>query len=203
MPRKRYGMKYYPDGLTVKTVKINIDGQDVKAQAGKSVLEAALDAGIYIPHLCHHPDLSPIGACRLCIVEIEGVEGLPNSCLTPVSDGMTVRTKTEKIDQRRRLAMELILAGHPQDCESCHKYLNCEVQSLKQYLISKELRVRLRTKLLPINKSNPLFLLEPDKCVVCGRCVRACHELRAVGVFFYKKKENEYGSEEVSKDRGE
>jgi formate dehydrogenase beta subunit len=177
--------------LTVKTVKIKIDGQDVKAQAGKSVLEAALDAGIYIPHLCHHPDLSPIGACRLCIVEIEGEEGITTSCMMPVSDGMMVRTKTEKIDQRRRLAMELILAGHPQDCESCNKYLNCEVQSLKQYLISDELRVRLRTKLLPINKSNPLFLLEPDKCVVCGRCVRACHELRGVGVLFYKKKDNE------------
>jgi len=175
----------------VETVKINIDGQDVKVQAGKSVLEAALDAGIYIPHLCHHPDLSPIGACRLCIVEIEGVAGITTSCMTPVSDGMTVKTKTEEIDQWRRLAMELILAGHPQDCESCNKYLNCEVQSLKQYLISDELSVRSRTKLLPINKSNPLFLLEPDKCVVCGRCVRACHELRGVGVLFYKKKDNE------------
>ena len=175
----------------METVKINIDGQDVKVQAGKSVLEAALDAGIYIPHLCHHPDLSPIGACRLCIVEIEGVAGITTSCMTPVSDGMTVKTKTEEIDQWRRLAMELILAGHPQDCESCNKYLNCEVQSLKQYLISDELSVRSRTKLLPINKSNPLFLLEPDKCVVCGRCVRACHELRGVGVLFYKKKDNE------------
>ncbi len=175
----------------METVRISIDGRDVKAQPGKSVLEAALDAGIYIPHLCHHPDLPPIGACRLCIVEIEGIEGFPPSCMTPVSDGMTVRTKTAKIDQRRRLAMELILAGHPQDCQSCYKYLNCEVQSLKQYLINDELRVRTRTRLLPINKSNPLFLLEPDKCVVCGRCVRACHELRGVGVLFYRKRDNE------------
>ncbi|MFC2069702.1 FAD-dependent oxidoreductase [Chloroflexota bacterium] len=175
----------------MESVKINIDGQDVEVQEGKSVLEAALDSGIYIPHLCHHPDLSPIGACRLCIVEIEGVEGLPTSCTTPVSNGMTVRTKTEKVDQRRLLAMELILAGHPDDCGSCNKYLNCELQTLKQYLISDELKVRTRTKLLPLNKSNPLFLHEPDKCVVCGRCVRACHELRGVGVLFYKKKERE------------
>ncbi len=171
----------------MNTIRINVDGRNVETREGKSVLEAALDAGIYIPHLCHHPDLSPIGACRLCIVEIEGVEGLPTSCTTPATNDLTVRTKTEKIDSRRRLAMELILAGHPQDCESCNKYLNCELQSLKQYLISDELRVRTRTKLLPINKSNPLFIHEPDKCVVCGRCVRACQELRGVGVLFYRK----------------
>lgn len=171
----------------MNTVKINIDGQDIETQAGNTVLQAALTAGIYVPHLCYHPDLSPIGACRLCIVEIDGLEGLPTSCTTPVSDGMTVRTKSEKIDGRRRLAMELILAGHPQDCESCNKYLNCELQALKQYLIGDELKVRTRTKLLPINKSNPLFLHEPDKCIVCGRCVRACQELRGVGVLFYKK----------------
>jgi formate dehydrogenase beta subunit len=175
----------------METIKINIDGQDVTTQAGKSVLAAALDARIYIPHLCYHPDLSPIGACSLCIVEIDGMEGFVRSCMTPVSDGTIIRTKTEKIDQRRRLTMELILAGHPQDCESCNKYLNCELQSLKQYLIRDELKVRLRTKLLPINKTNPLFLHEPDKCVVCGRCVRACHELRGVGILFYKKKDNE------------
>ncbi len=175
----------------METINISIDGRDITTQAGKSVLESALDAGIYIPHLCHHPDLPPIGACRLCIVEINGVYGLTPSCVTPVFEGMMIRTKTEKIDRQRRLAMELILAGHPQDCESCKKYLNCELQALKQYIIKEELRVRLRTKLLPINKNNPLFIHEPDKCVVCGRCVRACHELRGVGVLFYKKKDNE------------
>jgi NADPH-dependent glutamate synthase beta subunit-like oxidoreductase/NAD-dependent dihydropyrimidine dehydrogenase PreA subunit/ferredoxin len=169
------------------TVKINIDGRDINTQAGSTVLQAALDAGIYIPHLCYHPDLEPIGACRLCIVEIEGTEGLPTSCSTPASDGMVVRTTSEKITRRRRLAMELLLAGHPQDCDTCNKYLNCELQALKQYIIKDELSVRLRTKLLPITRSNPLFLHEPDKCVVCGRCVRACQDLRGVGVLLYKK----------------
>ena len=169
------------------TVKINIDERDIDAQAGSTVLQAALDAGIYIPHLCYHPDLEPIGACRLCIIEIDGMEGLPTSCSTPVSDGMIIRTKSEKITRRRRLAMELLLAGHPQDCDTCNKYLNCELQALKQYIIEDELSVRIRTKLLPITRSNPLFLHEPDKCVVCGRCVRACHDLRGVGVLLYKK----------------
>lgn len=169
------------------TVNIIIDGKNVQTQEGKTVLQAALDAGVYIPHLCYHPDLLPIGACRLCIVEIDGVEGLPTSCSTPVSEGMVVRTKSETIDARRHLAMELILAGHPQDCETCNKYLNCELQALKQYIIKDEIKVRIRTKILPITRSNPLFLHEPDKCVVCGRCVRACQELRGVGVLFYKK----------------
>ncbi len=177
--------------MSEETVKLNIDGRDVETQKGKSVLDAALDAGIYVPHLCHHPDLPPIGACRLCIVEIEGTEGLVPSCVTTAADGMVVRTKSEEIDRMRRLALELTLAGHPADCGSCDKYLNCELQSLKQYFSCEDLHVRDRSKLLPINNSNPLFVHDPNKCVVCGRCVRACYDLRGVGVLFYTKKGRE------------
>ncbi len=177
--------------MSEETIKLNIDGRDIETEAGKSVLEVALDAGIYIPHLCHHPDLPPIGACRLCVVEIDGIEGLLSSCVTPAENGLTVRTKSEKIDRWRRLAMELMLAGHPADCGSCDKYLNCEVQSLKQYLGCEELSVRRRSKLLPINSDNPLFVHDPNKCVVCGRCVRACDDMRGVGILFYVKKGRE------------
>ncbi len=173
------------------TIKLNIDGCDVETEAGKSVLEAALDAGIYIPHLCHHPDLPPIGACRLCIVEIKGVAGIQPSCVTPAENGMAIRTKTGVIERMRRLAMELMLAGHPADCGSCDKYLNCELQSLKQYLGVEELSLRRRSKLLPIDFGNPLFVHDPNKCVACGRCVRACQELRGVGILFYVKKGQE------------
>ena len=171
----------------MELIKLNIDGREVETELGKSVLDAALDAGIYIPHLCHHPDLSPIGACRLCIVEVEGTEGAIPSCITPATEGMAVHTKTENIDHLRRLAMELMLAGHPADCGSCEKYLNCELQSLKQYLGCEELSVRTRSKLLPVTTRNPLFFHDPNKCVVCGRCVRACHELRGIGVLFYNR----------------
>jgi NADPH-dependent glutamate synthase beta subunit-like oxidoreductase/Pyruvate/2-oxoacid:ferredoxin oxidoreductase delta subunit/ferredoxin len=175
----------------LETIKLNIDGREIETQKGKSVLEASLDAGVYIPHLCHHPDLSPIGVCRLCIVEVEGMEGLPTSCTTSALDGMIVKTKTDKIDPMRRLAMELMLAGHPPDCGTCIKYLNCELQSLKQYLVSEQGSLKRRSKLFPINTGNPLFVQDAKKCIVCGRCVRACHELRGVGVLFYKKKEKE------------
>ncbi len=173
------------------TIKLNIDDQEIEIQEGRSVLEAALDSGIYIPHLCHHADLLPIGACRLCVVEIEGIKGLQTSCTTPAVEGMIVKTKTERIDNSRRLAMELLLAGHPPDCETCVKYLNCELQSLKQYIVGDHLKIRTRLKLFTVNMDNPIFIHDPNKCVLCGRCVRACNELRGVGVLFYKKREKE------------
>ncbi len=168
------------------TVKIIVDGREIEAEKGRSVLEICLDSGIYIPHLCHHNELEPIGACRLCIVEIEGIKGLQTSCTTAAEDGMVIRTKGGEIDASRRLAMELMLSGHQADCGTCIKYLNCELQSLKQYLMEDELRVRRRSRLFGYTDSNPLFSHEPNKCVLCGRCVRACHELRGVGVLFYK-----------------
>ncbi len=173
------------------TIVLNIDGKDIETEKGRSILEASLDAGIYIPHLCFHPDLSPIGSCRLCVVEIEGMEGLPTSCTTPAEDGMKVKTKTERIDHMRRLAMELLLSGHPKDCGTCNKDLNCELQALKQYLEVDEIRLRSRSKLFSINSENPLFVQDANKCVVCGRCIRACNELRGVNVLYYKNREKE------------
>ena len=175
----------------METIRLIVDGREIETQKGKSVLEASLDGGMYIPHLCHHADLSPIGACRLCVVEIDGAEGLQTACTTPVSERMVVRTKSDEIDHTRRLAMELMLAGHPPDCGTCVKYLNCELQSIKQYLVNDHLSVKRRSKLFPVTSTNPLFLNDPNKCILCGRCVRACHELRGVGVLFYKKKGKE------------
>ena len=169
------------------TIRLLIDGKNVEAQEGKTVLESSLDGGIYIPHLCHHADLSPIGVCRLCVVEIDGMKGLQTACTTFVSEGMVVKTRTDEINHMRRLAMELMLAGHPPDCGTCVKYLNCELQSIKQYLVGDKLTVRRRSKLLPVVSSNPLFLHDPNKCILCGRCIRACHELRGIGVLFYRK----------------
>ena len=173
-------------------IALNIDGREVETKKGRTVLEAALEAGIYIPHLCHHPDLTPVGGCGLCLVEIEGMQGLPTSCTTPVEEGMRVKTKTPQVDRMRRLAMELMLSGHPPDCTVCSQYLNCELQSVKQYIgTSEELRVRRRSKPFAANTANPLFVHDPARCILCGRCVRACHDLRGVDVLSFMKKGKE------------
>jgi NADPH-dependent glutamate synthase beta subunit-like oxidoreductase/ferredoxin len=173
-------------------IRLKIDGRDMETEKGRTVLEAALDAGIYIPHLCHHPDLTPVGGCGLCLVEIEGMQGLPTSCTISAEEGMRVKTKTPQVDQMRRLAMELMLSGHPPECTVCSQYLNCELQSVKQYIgTAEELRVRRRSKPFAANTANPLFIHDPGRCILCGRCVRACHDLRGVDVLSFMKKGQE------------
>lgn len=175
----------------LEPIRMIIDGSQIETEPGKSVLEIALENGVYIPHLCHHPNLHPIGACRLCVVEIEGTEELQTACTTPAFDGMVVTTKNDRIAKTRKLSMELMLSGHQADCGTCIKYLNCELQSLKQYLVEDQLSVSRRSRLFGVDDSNPIFYHEPNKCVLCGRCVRACQELRGVGVLFYKKRGEE------------
>ena len=161
---------------------LTIDGVAVEAAPGRSVLQAALDAGIYIPHLCHHPSLPEAGDCRLCLVEIAGREGLCTACETPAEEGMCIRTRSDTIDRLRRLSVELMLAGHPEDCTGCPKYGQCELQTLIQYLGVGAGRLRR----LPVQNlytdANPLFIRDLSRCILCGRCVRACRNLRQVKV---------------------
>lgn len=173
------------------SVTIEIDGKQVQAKEGMNLLEAALQNGVYIPHLCHHPDLPDIGSCRLCIVEVEGMEGVQPSCKLTVKDGMKVVTHSEKIDPLRKLAMELLLAAHPEDCSTCPKYGRCELQTLIQYMGVSATRMNTRVKGFPQNDKNPLYIHDMNRCVLCGRCVRACNDLRGVGVLQYNKKEME------------
>ena len=175
----------------METVILDIDGFEVQTRKGKSVLEAALDAGIYIPSLCYHPNLSSLGACRLCLVEIEGMRGLPAACTTLAADKMVVKTRTPQIEQIRRVSMEMMLAAHPADCLVCSQNLNCELQAVAQYLGITEQRLRRRSKDIPPNTSNPLFVLDLSKCILCGRCVRACYELRGVGVLSFIRRGKE------------
>lgn len=170
---------------------ITIDGKKIEVPEGKNVLECALDAGIYIPHLCHHKDLNPLGSCRMCVVEVEGQEGVTTSCTLKAKDGMSITTKSEKLEQLRMLALELLLAGHPEDCSTCPKYGNCELQMLIQYIGPKTGRLKMRAKGFKQNEENPLIVHDMNRCVLCGRCVRACNELRGVKVLQYQKKEME------------
>ena len=173
------------------SVTIEIDGRQLTVPEGMNLLEAALQNGIYIPHLCHHPDLPDLGSCRLCIVEVEGMEGVQPSCKLKAADGMKIITDSPRIHNLRKLAMELLLAAHPEDCSTCPKYGRCELQTLIQYMGVSATRMSARIKGFAQNDKNPLLIHDMNRCVLCGRCVRACGDLRGVGVLQYNKKELE------------
>ncbi len=166
------------------TIVLTIDRVKVEVPEGTTVLEAARKAGLYIPTLCYDEDLKPYGACRLCIVEIEGMRGLPTSCTTPATDGMVVHTETAAVNRSRRITMELIMANHHGDCLTCSKNQNCEIQTVARYLgVEQEHFDRMRKSEMTKNfdDSHPAFTRDMNKCILCGRCVRACHEIAGVG----------------------
>ncbi len=166
-----------------KEIHLTIDGQKIIAEQGMSVLDAALENEIYIPHLCHHPDLKPVGACRLCGVEIDGGK-MTMSCMTPVQEGIDVKTDSTAIYQARKVAMELLIADHHMDCLACVAANNCDLLTISAYLgIQPDGLKRLRpsNKGLPIDNSNPFFQFDPNKCVICGICVRTCDEVVGLG----------------------
>lgn len=168
-------------------MKIFIEGKEIEAKKGASVLETALEAGIYIPHLCKHPDLEAVGGCRLCSVEIEGMEEAVPSCKTIVEEGMVVKINSEKADKTRKTAMELILATHPADCTGCPKYGKCELQSIYQYMGVSPEKWRKKSRTFANDESNPLISHLFTRCIRCGRCIRACRELRGVKVLDFQK----------------
>lgn len=166
------------------TVTLTVDGKKVEVPRGATVLEAARSAGVYIPTLCHDPDLKPYGACCLCVVEVKGMRGLPTSCTTPVTDGIEVFTDTPLVNRSRRTTMELIMANHHGDCLTCAKNQHCEVQKIARYLGIEQAhfdRLRKSQEVLPIDDSHPAFTRDLNKCILCGKCVRACHEIAGVG----------------------
>jgi formate dehydrogenase alpha subunit len=165
------------------TITVTIDGVKVEIKKGATVLEAARQAGIYIPTLCYDEDLKPYGACCICVVEIEGMRGLPTSCTTPATDGMVVHTESTLVNQSRNMTMQLIMANHEGDCLTCTKNQNCELQKLARYLGVEEAdfnRMRKRTKTVAVDDSHPAYIRNMNKCILCGKCWRACHEIAAV-----------------------
>jgi len=164
----------------MEEVKLNIDGREIKARPGDTVLEAALANDIYIPSLCYYPDLEPYGGCRLCIVQIEGVRGMPTACTTPVAEGMVVRTSTPEVNQVRLNTLELILADHPTDCLTCAKNQQCELQKAAAYLGIKERRLPPTATERSIDDSNPFFTIDRNYCILCQRCTRTCDEIAGI-----------------------
>jgi formate dehydrogenase major subunit len=167
-------------------LSLTIDGVPVVADPGTTVLEAALGNHIYIPHLCYHPDLKPYGACRLCGVEIGG--RVTMACLAPVAEGMVVKTDTEAINASRRVSMELLIASHHMECLTCGAGSRCELLRIADHVgLSEDRLARMRppAEWLPVDDSNPFFRFDPNKCVLCGICVRTCNEIVGLGALDY------------------
>ncbi len=166
-----------------KLVRLRINGKDLEIPAGTTILAAAASVGIEIPHLCFHPELSPAGVCRLCLVEANG--RLLTSCYHQVEEGMDVRTDTERLRRLRKLNLELILSDHPQDCLTCERNGSCALQRYAYEFGITESRFSgpdHARRELPKREDNPFIRYEPEKCILCGRCVRACEEIQARGV---------------------
>ncbi len=168
-----------PASTATKPVTLTIDGVEVTVPEGTSVMRAAAIVGTKIPKLCATEQLEPFGSCRLCLVQIEGVKGLPASCTTPVAPGMKVTTQNERLAKVRRGVMELYISDHPLDCLTCPANGHCELQDMAGAVGLREVRYgyaggnHLDAK---PDTSNPYFTFDPAKCIVCSRCVRACDE---------------------------
>ncbi len=164
-------------------VTLTIDGRKVKAPEGATILEAAKIVGINIPTLCYHPDQSIKAACRVCVVEVEGARLLQAACSQPVFDGMVVKTTTPAVREARRVVLELILAHHPQDCLNCIRNQNCELQRLAEEYNIRSNRFEIVNKGLPIDDFSPAIHRDPNKCIVCGRCIEVCEQVQTATVY--------------------
>ena len=169
-------------------ITLTINGREVQAPKGSTVLEACRCNGIKIPTLCHDPELSSPGGCRLCVVEIDGMRNLPPSCVTAASQGMVVRTATEQVREARKTVLELLVANHPLDCMTCQKMGDC---SLAEYAYDYGVKDNVlggEKSQHPIDDSNQFIVRDMNKCILCGKCVRACEEIqgRSVIDFTYR-----------------
>jgi iron-only hydrogenase group A len=172
-------------------VQCTIDGRTVKVAAGTSIMEAAREAGVIIPSLCHHEDIRSIGSCGMCVVEIAGERAPKRSCITPVADNTVVRTTSARLRRTRRSLLELVLAAHPQDCLHCIKHGKCELQDLAEQLEVRALRYDAYTRGLPVDRTSPSIVRDMNKCIGCGRCVTICNEVQTAGAIDFQGRGSE------------
>jgi len=161
-------------------INVKINGNDYKVKEGMTILEAANMVQVKVPTLCYHPDLPAWAACGLCVVKIEGSPKMIRACATPVEEGISIITHDPEIVEVRRTVLELILSRHPNDCLRCPRNNNCELQELSANFGIREIPFEQSLRDLPVDDSSPSIVLNPEKCVFCGRCVNVCHEMQKV-----------------------
>ena len=166
----------------METVNIKINGVSYEVAAGSTILEAAHSVGIEIPTLCYLKEINEIGACRICVVEVKGARILVTACVYPVNEGMEIITNSEKVMASRRTNLELILSTHDQNCLSCVRSTDCELQKLcRDYGVDGH-RFTGDKEHYDIDDSAPHMIRDNNKCILCRRCVAACKANQAVGV---------------------
>ena len=169
-------------------VTVNIDGKDFEAQAGQTILEVAKENGIFIPTLCHYQGTTNVGACRVCVVEVEKARSLVASCCMPVSPGMVIRTNTKKVRDAQRLIVELIWSSGDHNCLSCEQNGNCELQNLVYWLQIEKPRLPISPPGYAIESTSAMIQRDLNKCILCGRCVRVCNEIQVNEILDFSKR---------------
>lgn len=163
-----------------KKVKLEINGKQIEVPEGTTILEAAKEVQVKIPKLCYHPDLPPRSACGVCVVKLEGSQKLIRSCSAEVAEGMKVITHDSELHNVRRTVIELILSTHPNDCLQCPRNGNCELQTLAAEFGIREFPYEQRLRDLPVDNTTPSIVLNPEKCILCGRCATVCQQMQNV-----------------------
>jgi len=162
-------------------VNLKIDGKKVSVRKLSTILDAARKLDIPVPTLCHDPELSPYGGCRLCIVEIKGSPKPVTACTTFAREGMDVVTTSPQLESLRRTTLELILSDHPKDCMVCERAGDCKLQELAYFYGIRENRFEGERRIYSKKDNNPFLEREMEKCILCGKCVRICDEIQGVG----------------------
>jgi formate dehydrogenase alpha subunit len=169
----------------LKPISLSIDGKIIDCVPGTSLLKAADANGIKIPRLCDHPELKPVGACRLCLVEDQKTGRIMASCVTPAAQNMVVRTDSDRVKNHRRNIVRLMMAEHPESCLVCNKGNRCRLRQVAAELGIGETRLYAMPNASPFEQANPFIIRDLSKCILCGKCIRADHELVVVGAIDY------------------
>jgi len=172
----------------MEMVNVTIDGISASVPQNYTVLEAARSLGINIPTLCFLKGVNEVGACRMCVVEVERARTLQASCVLPVSEGMVVKTNSPRVRESRKTTLELLLSRHNRECTTCVKNMNCELQKICQDLNIKEVPYEGSKIQYSVDDLSPSIVRDPSKCILCGRCVNVCKDVQGVGAVDFTKR---------------